>query len=60
MDKYLELEEDLTKLYQISQILLLIGGNKDTVPEEVANALYYLSGQMNQTLEILSRNLKQS
>lgn len=46
-------EKELRDLYQISQILLLIGTNTEIVPQLVSEGIVYLSNSMDDVLDRL-------
>ena len=46
-------EKELRDLYQISQILLLIGTNTEIVPQLVSEGIVYLSNSMDDILDRL-------
>ena len=46
-------EKGLRDLYQISQILLLIGTNTEIVPQLVSEGIVYLSNSMDDVLDRL-------
>ena len=46
-------ETEIRELYQISEVLLLVGTNTEIVPQLVSEGIVYLSNSMEATLDRL-------